>query len=176
MKAAAARIAATLGAALALSGCFYPPMARPPRADQEHVRLEVAYDLAWDAVNSVIKRNNYAVRAQDPTHGIIEAQGTSFTLQAADCGEFRSLGGRFAVDPTAASAAEYNFHVKADGPEASTVAVETTFVAPLALPLRPPSSVECVSRGTDEARLLSEVREQATLEHRPVYKGPLHLN
>src|ERR1700688_1654945 len=110
MKPVAVRVAAIIGAALATaaalatSGCFYPPLARPPSPDQAHVRVQVPYDLAWDAVNSVIKQNHYSVRAQDPNHGIVEAQGTSFTLQDADCGEFRSLGGRFAVDPGAASA------------------------------------------------------------------------
>ena len=179
MKPVAVRIAAITGtalataAALATSGCFYPPLARPPGADQAHVRVQVPYDLAWDAVNSVIKQNHYSVRAQDPNHGIVEAQGTSFTLQDADCGEFRSLGGRFAVDPGAASAAEYNFRLKADGPEASIVEVEATFVAPLALPLRRPSSTECVSRGTNEARLLGEVAEQASQERRPIYTKPI---
>jgi hypothetical protein len=168
----AVRIGAILTAAAAISGCFYPPMAHPPSADQERTRLEVPYDLAWDAINSVIKRNNYSVRAQDPTHGIVEAQGTTFTLQDADCGEFRSLGGRFAVDPGAASSAEYNFHLKADGPEASIVEVEATFVAPLALPLRRPSSTECVSRGTNESRLLGEVVKQAAQERRPIYMKP----
>ena len=174
MKPVAVRITAILGAALAISGCFYPPLARPPSAAQAQVRVKVPYDLAWDAVNSVIKKNNYNVRAQDPNHGIIEAQGTSFTLEDADCGEFRSLGGRFAVDPGAASAAEYNFRLKADGPEASIVEVEATFVAPLTVPLRPPSSIECVSRGTNEARLLGEVVEQAGQERRPIYVKPTH--
>jgi hypothetical protein len=168
----AVRIAAILTAALAISGCFYPPLIRPPSGDQEHARVEVPYDLAWDAVNSVIKRNSYAVRAQDPNHGIVEAQGTTFTLQDADCGEFRSLGGRFAVDPGAASSAEYTFHLKADGPEASIVEIEATFVAPLALPLRRPSSTECVSRGSNESRLLGEVVEQAVQERRPIYTKP----
>jgi len=172
MKPVAVRIAAILGAAAAISGCFYPSLARPPSAAQEQVRVEVPYDLAWDAVNSVIRQNNYSVRAQDPNHGIIEAQGTSFTLQDADCGEFRSLGGRFTVDPGAASSAEYNFRLKADGPEASIVEVEATFVAPLAVPLRRPSSTECVSRGTNEARLLGEVVEQASQERRPIYTKP----
>jgi hypothetical protein len=174
MRPVAVRIAAIVGAAAAIPGCFYPPMARPLSGAQEHMRVEIPYDLAWDAVNSVIKQNNYAVRAQDPNHGIIEAQGTSFTPQDADCGEFRSLGGRFAVDPGAASSAEYTFHLKADGPEASIVEVEATFVAPLALPLRPPSSTECVSRGTNEARLLGQVVEQAAQERRPIYMKPVH--
>jgi len=170
MKPITAPIAIVLTAALALSGCFYPAQISPPSADHDRVVLDLPYDLAWDAVNEVIKQNNYNVRAQDPTHGIIEAQGTSFTLQDADCGEFRTLGGRFAVDPTAASAAEYNFRLKADGPEASIVEVESTYVAPLTVPFHPPSSTECVSRGVDEARLLGQVREQGAQERRPVYR------
>ncbi len=175
MKPVTAPIAIALAVVLTLglSGCFYPPRTPPPSAEQDRVRLDLPYDLAWDAVNEVIKQNNYNVRAQDPTHGIIEAQGTSFTLQDADCGEFRSLGGRFAVDPTAASAAEYNFRLKADGPEASIVEVESTYVAPLTVPFHPPSSTECVSRGVDEARLLGQVREQAAQERRPIYRKPL---
>jgi len=155
---------------LALSGCFYPPLSPPPNAEQNRVKLPIPYDLAWDTVNSVIKQNNYKLRAQDPTHGIIEAQGTSFTAQDADCGQFRSMGGTFPVDPTPASSAEYNFRLKADGPEASIVGVEATFVAPLNIPFHPPQSVECVSRGTEEARLLKEVEQQAVSEHRPTYK------
>jgi hypothetical protein len=170
MKANVARAAIALGVTLGLTGCFYPSLSSPPSAAQSQVRLTLPYDLAWDDVHAVIKQNGYHVRAEDPNHGIIEAQGTTFTLQDADCGEFRNLGGRFAVDPGAASSAEYNFHVKADGPEAAIVAVEATFVAPLNLPLRPPSSVECVSRGADEARLLGAIGQQAALEHRPKYK------
>jgi len=54
------------------------------------------------------------------------------------------------------------------------VEVEATFVAPLTVPLRPPSSIECVSRGTNEARLLGEVVEQAGQERRPIYVKPTH--
>jgi hypothetical protein len=155
---------------LSISGCFYPPQAPPSGLAFNRIRLDVPYDLAWDAINSVIKKNNYKVRAQDPNHGIIEAQGTSFTTQEADCGVVSSLGGKSPVDPTAASSAEYNFHLKADGPEAAVVAVDATFVAPLDLPFHPPRDVECVSRGVDEARLLKEVQEQAAAERRPEYK------
>jgi hypothetical protein len=151
----------------ALGGCFYPPHASTPPPSQ--VRLAVPYDLAWDSVNAVINQNKYKVQATNPEQGIIEAQGISFTGQEADCGEFRNLGGVSAVDPTAASSAEYNFHLKADGPEASIVKVEATFVAPLSIPFHPPSDVQCVSRGTDEARLLSEIQTQAGLAHRPQY-------
>jgi hypothetical protein len=168
MKTFAARLAMVWCALLA--GCFYPPMAAPSKPAQHQVRLTVPYDLAWDAVNSVIKQNNYRVRAQDPNHGIIEAQGTSFTTKEADCGKVSSLGGTYAIDPTSASSAEYNFRLKADGPEACIVTVEATFVAPLHVPFRPYRDIECVSRGTDEVRLLSEVQRQAAQEHRPTYK------
>jgi hypothetical protein len=170
MKANAARAAIALGVTLGLAGCFYPPLTAPPGGAESQARLTLPYDLAWDAVHAVIKQNGYHVRAEDPNHGIIEAQGTVFTLQDADCGEVRNLGGRFSIDPGNASSAEYNFHVKAEGPEAAIVAVEATFVAPLNLPFRPPSNVECVSRGVNEARLLGAIGQQAALEHRPVYR------
>jgi hypothetical protein len=161
--------AIVLGVTLALSGCFYPPLAARSDANRNQLRLTVPYDLAWDAVNSVIRQNSYKVRAQDPNHGLIEAQGTSFTTQEADCGEFRSLGGSFPVDPTASSSAVYNFRLKADGPEASLVAIEATFVAPLSVPFHRPTDFECVSHGSDEARLLKEVAAKAASLRRPTY-------
>jgi hypothetical protein len=162
--------AIVLAVTLALSGCFYPPLSTRSGTSRNQARLTVPYDLAWDAVNSVIRQNNYKVRAQDPNHGIIEAQGTTFTTEEADCGEFRSLGGTFVVDPTASSSAVYNFRLKPDGPEASIVVIEATFVAPLSGPFRRPTDIECASRGTDEARLLKEVAAQAASARRPTYK------
>lgn len=164
--------AIVLGVTLTLSGCFYPPLSARSDASRNQVRLTVPYDLAWDAVNSVIRQNNYKVRAQDPNHGIVEAQGTSFTAQEADCGEFRSMGGTFSVEPTASSSAVYNFRLKADGPEASLVAIEATFVAPLSVPFHRPTDIECVSHRTDEARLLKEVAARAASLRRPTYKAP----
>ncbi len=158
----------------AFSGCFYPPLSAKPVAAQNRVRLAIPYDLAWDAVNEVIRENNYVVRAQDPNHGIIEAQATNFTGQEADCGEFRSLGGRYTVEPTQASSAEYTFHLKADGREAAIVDVEATFVAPLSVPFHPPTSIECISREVNEARLLTQIRQAAAVIHRPAYVSPIH--
>lgn len=158
---------------LAFPGCFYPPMHPPAKAGLNQIKLAVPYDLAWDAVSIVIQQNNYKLRAQDPNHGILEAQGTSFTAQDADCGRFSSLGGAFPADPGAESSAVYNFHLKADGPEASVVGVEATFVAPLRVPFHAPTDIECVSRGSDEARLLKEVETQATSARRPTYEKPV---
>jgi hypothetical protein len=157
--------------ALLFDACFQAPMTPPPKSDATATRLAVPYDLAWDAVNEVIRRNSYKVRAQDPNQGIIEAQATSFTRADADCGDIKGLGGTLAVDPTSSSSAEYNFRLKPDGPEASTVSIDATYIAPLRVPFHPPRDTECVSRGINEARLLKEVEALASVEHRPTYRG-----
>jgi hypothetical protein len=168
----AGRVATALGPAIALCGCFYPSLSSPPSPAQNRIILALPYDLAWDAVNTVIKQNRYALRAQDPIHGVIEAQGTSFTAQDADCGESRSLGGRTPVEPTSDSSAEYNFHLTADGPESCRVEVEAVFITPVVIAFHPASDVQCVSRGIEEARLLKQIKAQAASMRRPTYKLP----
>ncbi|HXW83948.1 MAG TPA: hypothetical protein VEJ86_06060, partial [Candidatus Binataceae bacterium] len=46
-----------------------------------------------------------------------------------------------------------------------------TYDTPLKVPLHPPQDVECVSRGTEESRLLREILAQATQTHPPEYRG-----
>jgi len=164
--------AIALGCALGVGGCFYPPNQPPLKPESTTLRLEVPYDLVWDAVNQVIKQNNYKVRAQNPSEGIIEAQATNFTSEDADCGQIKALAGTFPVDPTVDSSAVYNFRLKPDGPEASIVNVEATFIAPLRVPFHRPRDNLCASRGLDESRLLNEVEESATAIRRPESQRP----
>jgi hypothetical protein len=166
------QIVLALALAAGLSGCFYPPLTQPPRPEQRRVRIAKPFDMTWDATLSVLKENNYKVQAQDSNHGIIEAHGTSFTLDDADCGKIRNLVGTVPVEPTKESSAVYNFRLKPDGPEATFVSVETTFVTPLRVPFHPPRNTECVSRGADESRLLSEIEGKAAEEQRPKFLSP----
>jgi hypothetical protein len=150
--------------------CFYPPMTPPRAADKDSLIINAPYDLAWDATVAVIKNNQYRMQAQDPTHGIIEAQIHRFTIDQADCGVISSAGGKFAAEPDAGSSAEFNFYLKPAGRETTTVSIQATFSAPLRIPFRPLRDIECVSRGIEEARLLKEIQQQAAVTHRPVYK------
>lgn len=163
-------LAALLGSVCA--GCFYPPIEKPPTAKQDRIVLSLPYDLAWQAVNAVVAQNGYQVIVRDPNRGLIETQTNHFTLRDADCGQLKSVAGRYPAEPNQAASAVYNFSVKPNGKEASIVEVRATFSAPLHVPLHPPRDVQCVSRGTQEARLLKEVAQQARLTHRPVYKKP----
>ncbi len=154
----------------AAGGCFYPPTTHPPAEATTRAVVPLPYDLAWTAVNNVIHQNNYRIQAQDPNHGIIEVQGRSFSLQDADCGRIKSMGNEYAAAPEPDASAVYDFHVTAVSNEKSAVEVRATFNSPLKVPLHRPQDVDCVSRGTQESRLLQQVLAQATVTKPPVYK------
>jgi hypothetical protein len=132
--------------------------------------IALPYDLAWDVVNDVIKRNGLHVDASEPSQrGIIEASGPRFTLQEADCGTVKSIGGMYAALPESNSTSVYNFLVKPHGPESTMVQVEVSYNSPVKVPFHPATDVDCISRGTDESRILNEIIAQARVTHRPEY-------
>ena len=57
------------------------------------------------------------------------------------------------------------FQINPGGNESAQVDVEATFTAPLHVPLHPVSGEQCVSRGTEEARLLRVIAQRASEEH-----------
>lgn len=148
------------------AGCFYPPPAKPLAEATNQVVLHLPYDLAWHAVKEVVKQNGYRVSALDPNYGIIQTQAGPFTLRVADCGQLKGVATKYNAEPDIDSSTVYNFYVKPDGPEASIVRVEATFLAALHVPLHTPRPFQCVSRGVEEFRLLTEIREQADKTHR----------
>jgi hypothetical protein len=149
-----------------LAGCFYPPQQRPIPQSRTQVTLDLPYYRAWDAVHKVVERNYYRVITEDPDRGTIEAQAVGgFTLADANCGRLRGIAGKYEAQPDLASSAIYDFQVKPQGNEAASVNVQATFTAPLHVPLHPPRGEQCVSRGTQEARLLAEISQQARNEH-----------
>ena len=171
-----------------LGGCFYPPTHQPtpqqqspaqqptqqqqPRSNGDQVKLAIPYDLAWDAVHSVISDNGYEIITEDPNHGIIETQAPhGFTLKDADCGKIRNVFG-YAAQPQQDSTAVYNFEVKPADRESSLVSVQATFTAQLQVPFHPLSDQQCVSRDAQESRLLKQIEARAKKEHRPEYKAP----
>jgi hypothetical protein len=154
------------------SGCFYPPMSTPPPDEQQRAVIPLPYDLAWDAVNQVIRENGMRVQAQEPNYGIIEAVGPRFTLHDADCGRIKSIVGTYSADPELNGSSVYNFLVRPRGKEASTVEVRATFASPVKVPLRPAKDVDCVSHGIQESNLLRQVLVAAKQTHRPVFAKP----
>ncbi len=158
---------AMLAAATATAGCFRPPLAQPPLQSKGRAVIGVPYDLTWDAIHEVIKKNKFKVQADDPDHGIVEAEATSFSLAEADCGQIRSIIGSYSQEPGLDATAVYRFQVEPSGGKASVITVDATFSAPVHVPLRQPRDFQCVSRGTAETRLLKEVEAQARAEHRP---------
>ncbi len=156
-------------ASLFLSACLYPPTQQLPPAARTEVVLQLPYDLALDAVAQVIKAHDYRIQANDPTHGVIEAQTAKFSVADADCGLVGTAMGKELAAPTQDSSAVYTFHIKPKGREASTVAIQAVFATPVHVPFHPLSNAECVSRGVQEAKLLKEIERQAALTHRPVY-------
>ncbi|MGH7923591.1 MAG: hypothetical protein ACREQH_03255, partial [Candidatus Binatus sp.] len=149
-------------AAFSVAGCFDPPITQPPPDKQQQVVIPLPYDLAWDAVNSVVKENSFHVQAQDMTNGIIEAVGPRFTLHDADCGKIKSVAGAYLAEPQANSSSVYNFLVRPRGGEASLVEVRATFNSSVSIPLHPATDVDCVSHGIQESNLLREVLVEAT--------------
>ena len=156
------RYARILIIALILAGCFYPPQQRPLPDSRTHLILHSPYYKVWDAVHEVIVKNNYRIIIENPDQGTIEAQAAgSFTLGDADCGKLMAVGRKYNAEPDPDASALYDFQIKPRGNEASTVDVQGTFTAPLHVPLHPVRGEQCMSRGTQETRLLSEIAQQA---------------
>ncbi len=153
-----------------VAGCFYPPRQKPLTPNRTTVILNLPYDLAWTTVQTVVARNGYHVVTDNPNNGTIEAQavGGGFTLDDADCGKLRGIGGKVKEEPDPDSSAVYDFHIEAREPHQSLVSIEATFTAPLHVPLHPLTDIQCVSRGRQEARLLNEIKAEGPQERRPV--------
>lgn len=161
-----------LATASLAAGCYYPPTQKPPTSATDELTLAQPYDLVWDAVHNVIRKDNLRVNADDPNQGIIETETNRFTLDDADCGKLKGISTKYAAEPDRAATAVYYFKVNPKGHEASTVSVQATFSAPLYVPLHPPRDVQCVSRGKAEARLLKQVTQEAAAIHRPSFVKP----
>lgn len=165
------RIAIAFSFALAASGCFYPPTAAPPPASDSQAQIPIPFDLAWDAVHSVITRNDFRIIAEDPNNGVIESEAPGrFSLKQADCGKLRTVAAKYSAEPNDDATAVYNFTVKPAGDEASMVAIQAIYTSQLHVPIRPLTAERCVSRGVAEAALLKQIEQQAKLEHRPSFK------
>jgi hypothetical protein len=155
---------------ISAAACLYPPETVPPPDEKERTVIPLPYDLAWDVVNNVIKRNGLHVDASEPSQrGIIEAAGPRFTLQQADCGTVRSVGGAYAALPETNSTSVYNVLVKPHGPENTMVQVEVSYNSSVKVPFHPATDVDCISRGTDESRMLNEIIAEARVTHRPEF-------
>jgi hypothetical protein len=151
-----------------LAGCFYPAQTPPPAAQRTSATLNVPYDLAWNAVHTVVVQNGGHIVTENPDAGAIEFQSIGgFTLADADCGKLRGIGGKIDAEPDPNSSAVYDVKVEAKAPRVSVVTVQATFDAPLHVPLHPVGDVQCVSRGVQEAKLLDQIKAQALIEHRP---------
>lgn len=164
---------AVLIAAVALScaGCFHAALPQHEAAPQKD-SIPSPYDEVWDATLEVIKKNELKVQAQDPVHGILEAQGRHFTLQDADCGMVGTPLGKTPAEPTDEATTVFNFYLKPDGPEATRVSIQATFSTPGNAPFHPTTNFNCVSKGRQEARLLKEIAEAAARQRRPTYRAP----
>lgn len=158
---------------IAAAGCFYPPTQKPVADERSRITLALPFDLAWDAVHTVIADNGYHIIAEDPNNGIIESQAVGgFSLKDADCGDVRGIALKYHAEPDPGSSAVYNFAIKPQGNEASVISLQAVFTSPLRVPMHPMSAENCVSRGVQEARLLKQIEEQARKEHRPEFKPP----
>jgi hypothetical protein len=156
-----ARFGSTAIIAITLGGCFYPPQQMVPDESRTHLVLHSPYYKVWDAVHQVIMKNDYHIITENPDDGRIEAQAPgSFTLADADCGKLNAVGRKYSAEPDPDATALYDFQIKPRGNEMSGVDVQGTFTAPLHVPLHPVRGERCISRGTQEARLLSEVAQQ----------------
>jgi hypothetical protein len=148
--------------AMTLAGCFYPPQQGSLPDSRTHLILHSPYYKAWDVVHEVIVKNDYRIIIENPDEGTIEAQAEgSFTLADADCGKLMAVGRKYNAEPDPDATALYDFQIKPRGNEASTVEVQGTYTAPLHVPLHPVRGEQCTSRGTQEARLLTEIAQQA---------------
>jgi len=163
----------TLLLVMTAAGCFYPPTQKPVADDRNQITLALPFDLAWDAVHTVIADNGYHIIAEDPNNGIVESQAVGgFSLKDADCGDVRGIALKYRAEPDPGSSAVYNFAIKPQGNEASVVSLQAVFTSPLHVPMHPMSAENCVSRGVQETRLLKQIEEQAHKEHRPEFKPP----
>ena len=158
---------------LGLGGCYYPAKIQPPPQAKTQTVVTVPYDLTWDALHSVVAQHQFRILGDDPNHGIIEADAHSFTLADADCGQLKSVGSRFDAEPDPGGSAVYNFHAEPAGPEATALSVTATYSTPVHVPFHPISEQQCISRGTQEARLLNEVETTAHSERRPTPKSEM---
>ncbi len=149
------------------AGCYYPAKLQPPPQAQLRETVQRPYDLTWDAVHKVVSRNQYKILGDDPNQGIVEAEAYSFTLGDADCGQMKSIANRYDAPPDAGGSAVYNFKIEPAGPESTNVSVNATYSTPLHVPLHPISDFQCVSRGTQETRLLREIDVAAQAAQRP---------
>ena len=148
-------------------GCYYPANIAPPQEAKTQTVINVPYDLTWDAVHTVVKNRDYKIEGDDPDHGIVEVESHAFTLADADCGQMKSFAQRFDAEPLAGGSAVYNFKVEPSGADATHLSVNATFTTPLHVPFHPITDFQCVSRGTQEAKLLSEVETTALAARRP---------
>jgi hypothetical protein len=160
-----------LAVALSLwsAGCIYPPTTVPPADEQERTVVPLPFDLTWDVVNKVARRDGLRVDVADPNHFSLEASGPRFNLQQADCGMIRGIAGEYAALPEANSTSVYNFIVKPHGREHTMVEVAASYNSSVKVPLRPSADVDCISRGTDESRILKEIIAEAKITQRPNY-------
>jgi hypothetical protein len=150
-----------------IGGCYYPANIQPPPQAKTQTVVEVPYDLTWEAVHAVVNKNEYKILGDDPNHGIVEAEAYRFTLADADCGQMKSVANRYNAEPDPGGSAVYNFKVEPAGHDSTNLSVVATYNTPLHVPFHPITDFLCVSRGTQEARLLQEVDTAAHSEHRP---------
>jgi hypothetical protein len=148
-------------------GCYYPALIQPPKPAQTRETIGRPYDLTWDAVHKVVQQNDFKIVAEDPNEGIVEVESHAFTLGDADCGQMKTVGSPFEAPPDPAGSAVYNFKVEPNGPEATNLSVNATYSTPLHVAFHPVTNQKCVSRGTQEARLLHEIEATAQAERRP---------
>ena len=134
--------------------------------------IPLPYDLTWDVVSKVAKRDGLRVDVSDPNNHNLEMSGPRFTLQQADCGTIKSVAGEYAAQPEANSTSVYNFFIKPHGPEQTMVEVAVSYNSAVKVPLRPATDVDCISRGTDESRMLKEIIAEAKITQRPDYSHP----
>ncbi len=157
--------------ALACAGCFQPAASRPIQEPSKN-SIPAPYDEVWDATLQVVKNNQLKLQAQDPVHGIVEAQGRHFTLEDADCGMLGTPLGKQPAQPTQEATTVFNFYLKPDGPEATNLSIQATFSTPGRVPFHPTANIDCVSKGRQEALLLKQIKEAAAQQRRPVFKTP----
>lgn len=159
-------------AIIACTGCFHEAIAPHETAPRKPGSIPSPYDEVWDATLQVIGSNQLRLQAQDPVHGIVEAQGRHFTLQDADCGVVGTPLGKTVAEPTDEATTVFNFYLKPDGPEATNLSIQATFSTPGNAPFHPTTNLDCVSKGRQERMLFKQIKEAAAQEHRPVYKKP----
>ncbi len=157
---------------IAAGGCFYPPATQETPESKTRAVVPLPFDLTWTAVNEVVKQNDFRIQAQEPNHGILEVMGRQFSLQDADCGKITSIAGSYAAEPEADATSVFNIRVQPVSNESTRVDVRATFESPLRVPLHPYQDVQCVSRGSEESRLLQQILAQARITRPPEYRKP----